>query len=154
MHTLYIPDEVFAFQFVLLSRSRTTRQTLECGGLAARTALARSNDIALEARWHHLPLLFSRLGTLRHGARERSPRTRLAFPAHSRQSRTPGGENDEMSRLRGGHRAPQKFAREKRSREFRTARVSANVKWRLLLTRSFSTLVRKCPTGSVCLPWP
>lgn len=136
-------------RYIRFSRSHTTRQTLECGELAARTALARSNDIALEARWHHLSLLFSRLGTLRHGAREWSPRTQLAFPTHSRQSRTPGGEDDEMSRFRGGHRAPQKFAREKRSREFRTARVSANVKWRLVLTRSFSTLVRKCPTGSV-----
>lgn len=98
------------FGYIRFSRSHTTRQTLECGEVAARTALARSNDIALEARWHHLPLLFSRLGTLRHGARERSPRTRLAFPTHSRQSRMPGGEHDQMSRLRGGHRAPQKFA--------------------------------------------
>lgn len=57
-------------RYISFSRSHTTRQTLECGGLAARTALARSNDIALEARWHHLSLLFSRLGTLRHGARE------------------------------------------------------------------------------------
>lgn len=146
MHTLSNESS----RLTCFSRSHTTRQTLECGGLAARTALARSNDIALEARWHHLPLLFSRLSTLRHRARERSPRTRVAFPTHSRQSRTPGGEDDQMSRLRGGHRAPQKFAREKRSREFRTARVSANVKWRLLLTRVFLRLsenVRLAPYG-------
>ena len=53
----------------VVTRLDTSRQNSSSGGLAARTALPRNDDIALKARWHHhhLPssVFFSRLGTAR-----------------------------------------------------------------------------------------
>lgn len=122
------------------------------GVLAARTALARSDDIAAEARWHHLlPLLFS-LGSAHcdtRGARTTSAAVGRFPRTLARYLRARAREHDRTYRHRCGHRARHRNSHGKSDREvFRTAQVSANVKWRRLLTRSFSTLVRKCPTDS------
>lgn len=120
--------------------------------LAARTALAHGDDVAPEALWYHLPLLFSfatahcdTRGARTIAGNERlSPCTRARYRDASKRTRS------RVSARSRPPRSPQKFARENRSRDpplpHEHRLTLANVKWRPLLT-SFSTLVRICPSS-------
>lgn len=87
------------------TRLDTGRQNSSSGGLAAHTALPRSDDIALEARWHHhhLPssVFFSRLATAQR-AREITARLTTFLRTFDRNC-TRLDELDRINRVQAGH---------------------------------------------------
>ncbi|XP_043484164.1 uncharacterized protein LOC122512424 [Leptopilina heterotoma] len=91
--------------------------------------------------------LSSSLALALHDGRAKSPRDWAAFSVHSTETVRDLMNSIELIGSKPAT-AGDKDSRGKRTQEFRTARVSVQVKWRLLLMRSFSTLVRKCRTGS------